>query len=251
MKQPNSRRFPPAIRSPSVTASNRTTEPPAGPVPPLGVEILWHAAGGAATNARRQAWRSGSMESCRDSTIDAFNEYVSSLASKEDLSARISLTLFDSEGIDLIEDAVKANAFPKLTREVFEPRAMTPLFDAIGKTVTHIDKADLRKQENVALVILTDGLENHSSEYDRDAVKALLEGRQKDKGWLVIYLGANQDAWKEGAAIGLHSGNVMDYDTANVGNTMAATARRSVAYAESGNATADSFTDEERRKATD
>ncbi len=195
--------------------------------------------------------RSGSMESCRDSTIDAFNEYVSSLASKGDLSARLSLTLFDSEGIDLIEDDIKAKSFPRLTRETFEPRAMTPLFDAIGKTVMHMDAAQLRKDENMALVILTDGLENDSDEHDRASVKALLEGRQKDKGWLVIYLGANQDAWREGAAIGLHSGNVMDYDTANVGATMAATARRSLTYAQSGDALADAFTDEERSRAVD
>ena len=195
--------------------------------------------------------RSGSMESCRDTTIDAFNEYVGSLAMKEDLTARLSLTLFDSEGIDLIEDSVEAGKFPKLTREQFEPRAMTPLFDAIGKTVSHIDRIKLCKGENVALVILTDGLENNSREFDRAAVRALIEGRQKDKGWLVIYLGANQNAWAEGAAIGMHAGNVMDYDTANIGATMAATARRSLAYAQTGDAGAEAFTDEERRRAMD
>lgn len=34
--------------------------------------------------------RSGSMESCRDTAISAFNEYVNSLRTQEKLSARIS-----------------------------------------------------------------------------------------------------------------------------------------------------------------
>ena len=147
--------------------------------------------------------RSGSMETCRDSTIDAFNEYVNSLAKDDKVSSRVSLTTFDSESIDLIADNVKAKDCPKLTRKTFEPRACTPLNDAIGRTVARIDGEKRRDGENIAFVILTDGLENASQEYSKDAVKKLLDGRQKDKNWLVIYLGANQDAFAEGAARGL------------------------------------------------
>jgi hypothetical protein len=44
--------------------------------------------------------RSGSMESCRDTAIGAFNEYVNSLRLNGDLAARISLTIFDDRSID-------------------------------------------------------------------------------------------------------------------------------------------------------
>ena len=49
--------------------------------------------------------RSGSMESCRDSTISAFNEYVNTLRMDAAISARISLTLFDDQSIDLVSTA--------------------------------------------------------------------------------------------------------------------------------------------------
>ena len=104
--------------------------------------------------------------------------------------------------IDLIVDNVKAKDCPKLTRETFEPRGCTPLNDAIGRTVAKIDGEKRRDGENIAFVILTDGQENASQEYTKDAVKKLLDGRQKDKNWLVIYLGANQDAFAEGVGRG-------------------------------------------------
>ena len=42
-------------------------------------------------------------------------------------------------------------------------------------------------------VIVTDGLENASREYDSKAVKTLIE-EKTEQGWLIIYLGADHDA---------------------------------------------------------
>jgi hypothetical protein len=190
--------------------------------------------------------RSGSMESCRDSTISAFNEYVSTLKHTEDVDARISLTIFDSGSIDLIRDGVSARSFPPITREEYVPRASTPLFDAIGKTVAHVDKVSLRDGENVALVILTDGLENASTEYKKEAIKALLSGRQKDKNWMVIYLGANQDAWATGATFGAQQATTMDFDPDRIRPAMAAAASSTVRYAKSANVAEAAFTPAER-----
>jgi uncharacterized protein YegL len=193
--------------------------------------------------------RSGSMESCRDTAISAFNEYTNSLRANESLSARISLTLFDDLGIDLVFDRVKAREMPSLTSQIFQPRGRTPLNDAIGKTVEAIDKAELREKENVAFVILTDGLENASTEHTKQSVKLLLERRQKEKNWLVIYLGANQDAFAEGATIGAAPGNTMDFDVQRMPAAMEAVARASSAYAASPRPGAAAFTPAERAKA--
>jgi Mg-chelatase subunit ChlD len=193
--------------------------------------------------------RSGSMEACRDTAIGAFNEYVSSLVADETIDARLSLTLFDSLGMDLVHDAVSALAMPRLDRETFVPSGMTPLNDAIGQTVAAIDGARLREAERVAMVILTDGLENASREYTRDAVRKLLDGRQKDRNWLVLYLGANQDAFAEGAARGMNAATTMDFDVANMPAAMAAAARASASFAESASPSAAAFTPSERARA--
>jgi len=193
--------------------------------------------------------RSGSMENCRDATIDAFNEFVNSLAVDDKVSTRVSLTTFDSESIDLVVESVKAKDCPKLTRKTFEPRACTPLNDAIGRTVASIDAGKRREGENVAFAILTDGLENASREYSTDAVRELLDGRQKDKNWLVIYLGANQDAFAEGAARGSAAAHSMAFSTDNVAHAMRAVSRSSLAYGSTGLREGAEFTDDERRLA--
>jgi hypothetical protein len=55
--------------------------------------------------------RSGSMESCRDTTIDAFNEYVMGLRRSDEVDARLSLTIFDSTSIDTLQRAEPARTF--------------------------------------------------------------------------------------------------------------------------------------------
>jgi Mg-chelatase subunit ChlD len=193
--------------------------------------------------------RSGSMEACQASTIDAFNEYVNSLRSDPGLSARVSLTLFDDQSIDLVYDREEPAGMAKLTDETFVPRGMTPLNDAIAKTVREIDRAELREGENVAFVILTDGLENASKEHSKDAIRAMIEKRQKEKNWLVLYLGANQDAFAEGAARGVSAQHSIVFDVDRVRETVGAAARSTMAYAESANPAEAAFTPAERAKA--
>lgn len=154
------------------------------------------------------------MEECRDKTIGAFNEYINSLKTQSKAGTRLSLTIFDSDGIDLVHDSMRVAEVPRLTRDTFVPRAMTPLFDAVGKTVAAIDTVNLLPDERVSLAILTDGLENASREMTADAVKKLLIDRQERCNWLVQYLGANQSAWEAGAQIGVAAAHAMDFSTA-------------------------------------
>lgn len=53
----------------------------------------------------------------------------------------------------------------------------------------------------VLAVILTDGMENASSEVTRKQVAAMIQAREAD-GWTFIYMGANQDAWAVGGQLG-------------------------------------------------
>lgn len=84
-----------------------------------------------------------------------------------------------------------------------EPRGMTALMDAIGKTINHLSGSDEDKDPECQLfvIIITDGLENASKEFKRDKIKELVEKKQKD-GWIFIFLGANQDAVTVGASYG-------------------------------------------------
>jgi Mg-chelatase subunit ChlD len=189
--------------------------------------------------------RSGSMEECRDTTIDAYNEYIKGLTSAKALTVSVSLTLFDSEGIDLLYGDTPVKKVPKLDREAFVPRALTPLYDAIGKTIHGMKKS----KGKITFVILTDGMENASKEYNREAVRKLLLARQEEDGWLVVYLGANQDGWGEGMGLGVRSGNAMTYGTGNVKESFAMVGRVSASYGKSGLTHNTNFTDDERTRA--
>jgi len=190
--------------------------------------------------------RSGSMESCRDTTIDAFNEYVMGLRRSDDVDARISLTIFDSESIDDLQHAEPAKTFMELNRNTYVPRASTPLLDAIGHAVAAADKVSLRDGERVALVILTDGMENASIEHTKDSIKKLLTDRQENKGWLVLFLGADVDAFAEAGAIGVQAGKYLSLKKGKLRQSMGYAAASHTRYAKSGDQRAGDFLPEER-----
>ena len=63
-------------------------------------------------------------------------------------------------------------------------------------------------------------------------------------------LGANQDAFAEGAARGMNVGNTMNFATANVADAVGSVLRSTRAYAKTGLASGEAeFTSEERMRA--
>jgi len=196
--------------------------------------------------------RSGSMSTCLNETIEAVNKYTKSLRKEEKLKGRLSLTLFDSESIDILWDGLKFPDVPKLNREIYQPRSATPLYDAIGKTVDSLDSENTNNYTGVVLVIVTDGMENASKEYSREAIKRLLDDKQERDGWLVIYLGANQDAFAVGATFGTVAAQTMSYDSNLVNATMASVSDATFRYVSASNRVsgraAATFTADERKK---
>jgi Mg-chelatase subunit ChlD len=174
--------------------------------------------------------RSGSMEDCRADAIGAVNSYLRQVKEDRDLEARVSLIIFDSDSIDVIRDRVPAGTCAELGANEYQPRAQTPLLDAVGHGAALLDR---RKEpgERCILAIMTDGLENASREYTKETVKALLDRKQKEDGWLVLYLGAGHDAWEQARAMGLHAGNVSAFSKRHIDATMASVASRGRRYA--------------------
>jgi hypothetical protein len=195
--------------------------------------------------------RSGSMEGCRDTTIDAFNEYVMGLRRSDEVDARVTLTIFDSNSIDTLQHAEPAKSFMELTRQNYVPRASTPLLDAIGHAVAHLDTVDLRPNEKVGLVILTDGFENASKEHTKDTIKKLLTDRQDNKGWLVTFLGADIDAFAEAGAIGIKGGNYLALKKGKLRESMKHARASQARYAQTGDFNAAEFRDDERADANE
>lgn len=191
--------------------------------------------------------RSGSMQSIKADTIGSFNEYVATVG-KESPKSTLTLIIFDSQSIDTIYNNVPILQVVPLNDSTFIPRSSTPLYDAIGQGVRFLDEL---KGKNPVLVIITDGEENSSREYRRETIKSLLDEKQEKSKWLVMYLGANQDAFAVGSSVGMKMANTMNFVATGrgmrsaVGAAAAATAR----YSSSGNLADADYTFAERNAA--
>lgn len=178
--------------------------------------------------------RSGSMDSCRSDAIQTINTFLSHLRADPIANLRVSLVLFDSEGIDTVRDRSPLKDCPDLTWDEYEPRGGTPLLDAIGYAASLLDCLSFKDERRI-LVVLTDGLENASKEYTRERLCALLQRKQRDEGWLVLYFGANHDSWNQANQIGVLSSHAANFATSHLVETAtvlhAAAARYLVAEA--------------------
>lgn len=175
--------------------------------------------------------RSGSMQSIRDETITLFNSYLD-----KNRDSRFTLTQFDSEGIDVNYMGRKGSKVDDLNAETFQPRGMTPLYDAIGVTLGRLDKwlkGQNGKKRPVVVAIITDGLENASREYTQAQIKSMIEDRE-GSGWQFIYMGANQDAWAVGQGIGVHSTIEYSPDAASMDVATQTLSATTAAYASTG-----------------
>jgi hypothetical protein len=145
---------------------------------------------------------SGSMETISTSTINSFNELLQTM---NDADARgktdgshqehyVSLYVFNtSNGNREVLFQEPANRATPLNRDLYQPDSGTPLFDAMGFALHRHEAAIADKPNAVTLVtILTDGEENSSREYSKQAIKTMVE-RLKAAGWVFTYIGTDHD----------------------------------------------------------
>jgi hypothetical protein len=87
----------------------------------------------------------------------------------------------------------------------YNPSSMTPLFDAMGFSISKLKKY-LEGKENysVLVTILTDGEENSSQEYTGIAIKNLVD-ELKEQNWTFTYIGADHDVEKMAARMNIHN----------------------------------------------
>lgn len=162
--------------------------------------------------------RSGSMGSCREATIAGFNQFLQT--QQRDAAggrALMSLTQFDDRyEMNFVGEPIEN--VPDLDAQSYVPRGRTALHDAIGRTI-HETEEWVRAHhwnDRVLILIITDGQENASREYDLHAVRALIERKEQD-GLNVAYMGANQDSFAVGGAMGVRAGFTQDYAATDAG----------------------------------
>jgi hypothetical protein len=180
----------------------------------------------------------GSMGHVRQSTINSVNEYLNSQRGIAG-GCTVTLTTFDvGHNRPIVRDIFRNRPIEEvqnLTLETYAPYGSTNLYDAIGHALVSTE-AELSSQPtvpNVLIVIITDGEENASQEYNGPEGLARIKNMIKAKealGWTVVYLGANQDAWAVGQTFGLAKGQTMSYNTAEMSSTMESLGNQTALY---------------------
>jgi hypothetical protein len=140
---------------------------------------------------------SGSMDSIKSATISGFNEVVQTVKGVEQQFPEqehfISLVTFNGLGVKTLLWNEPVAKLDQIDGEKYQPNSLTPLFDAMGFSMTRL-RQELSGKENVNVLvtILTDGQENDSKEYNGAAIKKLIDELSL-QDWTFTYIGANHD----------------------------------------------------------
>ena len=154
--------------------------------------------------------RSGSMASIKNDTIGGVNTFID-VQKKEPGEMTLTLCQFDTE-YDVVYNAIPIDKVPGLTDSSFMPRGSTALLDSACKLIIDTGKmlselAEENRPERVMVVIITDGEENASREQTKKSLADIVKHQEEVYKWQFIYIGANQDSFSEGAAMGMHGVN--------------------------------------------
>ncbi len=199
--------------------------------------------------------RTGSMSDIWDEALTSVNAYADSFAADApgaeiagaDIDTAVTLAVFDHQDgfkFDVLRDKVDPSSWTKVTDAEATPRGMTPLYDAIGRIVS---RAEADNPEKAVIVIMTDGLENSSSELTRQGAKAALD-RAAAKGWEVVFLGAEFASFSDAEAVGMASSKTMAVGQGRMQESMDNLAQKARAYGKGAEASVE-FTPADRAQA--
>lgn len=171
---------------------------------------------------------SGSMSSIEQEAISGVNETIQTIRAAqktyEEQQHFVTLVSFNSSSVKTIYDCLEADKVEELTNKEYVPACCTPLYDAMGDSLTKLKKK-VAEEDKVLVTVITDGYENASHEYNGNAIKQLVENL-KQRGWVFTYIGANQNS--EEVAFNIAINNVMNFQTTSAGTrTMFAKENRS------------------------
>lgn len=163
--------------------------------------------------------RSGSMVVAKDDHEGGLKNFVKE-QQKVEGDAYLTFVRFDSvEPFDIVYDRqnIKEIEFDTLK---LDPRGGTPLLDAVGNTLNHIEKTIPKDSDDVLIMIITDGMENSSREFTNNDIKNLVKSKSK---WTFMFLGANIDAFTEASNLGININTSAGFsnNSAGVRNTYA------------------------------
>lgn len=155
---------------------------------------------------------SGSMSTIKSATIEGYNAFV---LTNSKLPGKLS-TMITQFNQDVNVGFLTVDNLYLLNEANYHPMGSTALYDAIGNTINLTGKAleDLpedQRPERVIFVIVTDGEENASREFNRDQIFKMIGIQRETYKWEFVFMGANQDAYAVAEQMNISVDSALDY----------------------------------------
>ena len=196
--------------------------------------------------------RTGSMQDIREDVVGGFNAFLAEQQAAPD-PATFTLVQFDSQDpYEVLQSVAPIRTVPPLTLERYVPRASTPLYDAMGRGILDLEARlaalpDAERPSKIIFVVVTDGQENASHEFDRARVTALIEAK-KTLGWDFVFLSADLEAFHDSQRMGVNAEAALMFSKSKRGNDRAwAAASSKIRERRIGAAESIVFDDEDRK----
>jgi uncharacterized protein with von Willebrand factor type A (vWA) domain len=155
--------------------------------------------------------RSGSMSGVRAEAIGGYNAFLAE-QKKVKGAANLTLVLFDHE-YTVPYASVPIEHVPDLNNETYQPRGMTALNDAIGRSLAALE---MKAPKHAIICVLTDGQENSSKEFTISQVRERIKSAEA-RGWQVQYLSSDLNAVRDASQYGVASVNTVQFKNDGAG----------------------------------
>ena len=162
------------------------------------------------------------MSHLREATLSGINETISTIRSAQEefettQEHTLTLVTFDS-GSNRPDVRTMIDNQPISEVKDFKdymPNGCTPLYDAMGQSLTHLhDRIKDDKDATAVVTVLTDGLENASREWDAAGLRRLIE-QLKSEGWSFAYMGSAHNVKEVTDLLSIE--NVVEFSHNNLG----------------------------------
>lgn len=183
------------------------------------VEILRNSETSQKDNSKQRVFNliildeSGSMSAIAKQAVSGLNETFQTIrnAQKEHKEQQhfISFVTFNSSKIRTVMNRQPVDCKKEIKWTDYNPNSGTPLYTAMGESITEL-KEYVKNGDVVLVTIITDGMENASWKYSGSDIKRLV-GDLKEKGWVFVYIGTNQDVDAVADDMGIRSRMCYDY----------------------------------------
>ena len=169
---------------------------------------------------------SGSMTGLEHATTTGVNDIIDNIkkAQREFAATQehyLTIVTFDSNGNRMpVRTLIERKHIDEITTfDNYAPYGATPLYDAMGQSITTLHNHIKDDDDATAVVtIVTDGYENASTEWNAASIKALIE-QLKQEGWSFSYMGSDHDVKHVSELLSIECSIEFSHDVKGVKNT--------------------------------